>query len=203
MGVEKAKIIVIDTGEEIPVMFNPSSYTISTTAQTSGEGSAIQFDRINVGDFSVSLFFDTYEKQTDVRKETKKIVSLLMPTVEGQETRRPSICRFVWGSFGYKGIINKVDQNFTMFLESGLPVRANLTVVFKSVITSQEDAQFKGREACRKLWTVKSGDRLDLIAFNTLKDPAQWRKIAKANMIINPLSFPTEEDLGRVLIIPD
>jgi nucleoid-associated protein YgaU len=50
---------------------------------------------------------------------------------------------------------------------------------------------------------VKSGDRLDLIANETLKDPALWRKIAKENNIDNPLSFPKYSDIGKILIIPD
>jgi len=201
--VEKAKIKVLDTGEEISVMFNPNEYTVSTMATVSGEGSEIQFQKVNVKDFTVSLLFDTYEKQTDVRDETERISSLLVPTVEGKETKRPPICLFSWGSFAYKGIIYKIDQNFTMFLSAGIPVRAKLTVTFKSVISKEEDAKFKGKEACRKLWIVKSGDRLDLVAYKTLKDPGQWRKIAEANGITNPLSFPTGDDIGKILVIPD
>lgn len=201
--VEKAKIIVTDTKEEIPVMFNPREYTVSTTAAVTNEGLNIQFQKVGAGDFIVNLFFDTYEKQTDVRKEIEKITSLMMPTVEGVKGKRPPICRFVWGSFGYKGIIYKIDQKFTMFLETGIPVRTELTVTFKAVITSMEDLQFKGKDACRKLWTVKSGDRLDLIAYRALKDPAQWRRVAEVNNITNPFPFPTEEDLGGKLIIPD
>ncbi len=201
--IEKAKIKILDTGEEIPVMFNPGEYSVATSAQTTGEGSGIQFQRVNVGDFNVSLFFDTYEKRTDVREETERIASLLMPTIEGRETRQPPACLFLWGGFSYKGIIHNINQRFTMFLETGIPVRAELTATFKSIITTEADAQLRGREACRKMWTVKSGDRLDLIAFNALKDPAQWRKIAESNNINNPLAFPTDDDIGRMLVIPD
>ncbi len=200
---EKAKIKVFDTGEEIPVMFNPNEYSVSTTATVSGEGSEIQFQGVKVQDFTVSLFFDTYEKQSDVRDETEKITSLLIPTVEGKETKQPPICLFSWGGFAYKGIIYKIVQRFTMFLPAGIPVRAKLTVTFKSVITKEEDVKLRGRQACRKLWTVKSGDRLDLIAYRALKDPGQWRKIAETNSITNPLAFPTGNDIGKILIIPD
>lgn len=201
--VSKAQIIILDTKEKIDVMFNPREYTVSTIAQLKNEGSSLEFEKVNVSDFSVTLLFDTYEKQTDVREKIEKITSLVMPTVAGKDTKQPPICLFSWGKFIYKGIIYKHDQKFTMFLPSGIPVRADLTITFKSVITTEEDAKFKGKDACRKLWTVKSGDRLDLIADRALKDVSLWRKIADENKIVDPLDFPKDDDIGRTLIIPD
>jgi len=203
--IEKAQIVVLQNGGEtkIPVMFNPENYTVSMTGNLTGKGSAIQFDGVSVDDFTVTLFFDSYEKQTDVRKKTKPIADLVKPTVEGKTTKEPPICRFMWGKFSYKGIIYKVQQEFIMFLPSGIPVRAKLTLTFKSVLTKQEDADFQGKEACWKLWTVKAGDRIDLIAYDALKDITQWKKLAEVNNIDNPLLFPTKKDIGTTLIIPD
>ncbi|MBU4138766.1 MAG: peptidoglycan-binding protein LysM, partial [Euryarchaeota archaeon] len=176
---------------------------VSTIAETEGEGSSLSFNKVNISDFPVTLLFDTYEKQSDVREKIEKITSLVMPSVEGKETKQPHICLFSWGKFIYKGIIYKHDQKFTLFLPNGIPVRAELTITFKSVVTTEEDAKFKGKDACRKLWTVKSGDRLDLIADKALKDVSLWRKIADENHIVNPLDFPNDDDIGRILIIPD
>lgn len=200
---EKAKIKNLATSDEISVMFNPADYSVATSSEVSGEGSSLQFNKVKKEDFTVNLFFDTYEKGEDVRDETEKIASLQLPTVEGKTTKQPPVCAFVWGKFTYKGIISRVDQKFTMFLSTGIPVRAELTVTFKAALTWQEDAALKGREACRKLWTVKDGDRLDLIAYTALNDASQWRKVAYANNISDPLVFPTYDDIGRVLVIPD
>ena len=205
---EKAKIKVLEgpSQGEIPVMFNPKEYQVSTTAQVTGEGLGLQFQKVNVDDFTVSLFFDTYENSgadRDVRKKTEKITSLLMPSVEGKETKRGPVCLFIWGGFSFKGIIQKIVHKFTMFLPEGIPVRADLTVTFKSVLTPEEYAKSMGKEACRKIWTVRSGDRLDIIAHMALKDAAQWRRIALENGIDNPLAFPKASDIGRTLIIPD
>lgn len=203
---KNAKIIVCPKGKssyEIPVMYNPREFSVTTAATISGKGANLQFKEVAPEDFTVILFFDTYEQKTDVRDETRPIADLVLPTVENKETKQPPICIFSWGGFGYKGIIHKVSQKFLMFNTNGVPIRSELTVTFKAVVTKEEDAQFKGKEACRKLWTVKSGDRLDLIAANALKDSGQWRKIAIANRIINPAIFPEECDIGRELIIPD
>jgi len=208
---EKAEIHILDSNgssvkEKIQAMFNPTEYSFSTKAEVSGTGKNIQFKKVTVDDFKVTLFFDTYEKtgdEQDVRKQIEKIAALVVPTVEGKETKQPPLCLFCWGNFAYKGIIHQVDQKFTMFVSTGIPVRAQVSVSFKSVITSEEDAKMKGKEACRKLWIVKAGDRLDLIAHAMLRDVNQWRKIAELNDISDPMIFPTDDDIGKTIIIPD
>ena len=199
----KAKIIPVDGGEEIQVMYNPNEYSVSFEAKYSGEGTQKQFKITQTPEFKISLFYDTYEKGTDVRKETKKVTSLLDPTVSGEKTKRPKICLFVWGGFSYRGVISKIDQKFTMFLKDGTPVRSLMDVTFISEEIPKKEEDSKGLEACRKLWVVKSGERLDMIAHRALKDPTKWRKIAKLNKIHNPISFPKVQDIGRILVIPD
>lgn len=208
--VEKAQIKILDdTGEEtkiIDVMFNPEDYTVSLSGSFNtdeGQESSPSFNKVEITDFIVKSFFDTYETQSDVREKTNKIAKLLLPAVEGTDRNRPPICLFVWGKFTYKGIIHKLDQKFVMFLETGIPVRAELTFTFKSVATPQEYAEYMGIEACRKVWTVKSSDRLDLIAYRALKNAALWRKIADENNIDDPIAFPQTHNIGKTLVIPD
>ena len=52
------------------------------------------------------------------------------------------------------------------------------------------------------LWTVKSGDKLPMIAAQVYGDPRLWRPIAEANRIDNPLRFPEQRDFGRLLVAP-
>lgn len=209
--VEKAKIIPCDkNGKElsddkniVTVMFNPSEYTVLNEVKYLKTDHNIQFKNFEMPEFKVSLFYDTYETGTDVREETKKIISLMEPTVAGVKTMRPPVCVFVWGLFKYRGVISSVQQRYTMFMPNGIPVRALLDVTFMSRELDKKIEDWQGLNACRKLWTVKSGDRLDLIAGEALKDPRQWRRIAEANRIVNPVDFPGKEDIGRTLVIPD
>lgn len=204
---EKAKIIVYDKNDKeeraITVMYNPSEYSVSGVARFTGRENKKQFQITEMPEFKVSLFYDTYERGSDVRLETNKIVSLMSPIVSGKQTKRPPVCGFIWGKFLYRGFITDVQQKFTMFLGSGVPVRAQLDVTFTSQESDKKIDQSKGLEACRKLWVVKSGDRLDLIANEALKDPLQWRRIAELNKIDNPVNFPGDKDVGRTLVIPD
>lgn len=202
---EKAKIIPLDLVgiQEISVMFNPNEYTVSYEAKYTGEGDNKQFLVSEIPEFKVSLFYDTYEKRSDVRGETLKVTSLLYPKIFGKSTKRPPVCLFLWGGFIYQGVLTKIEQKFTMFLENGTPVRSILDVTFMQEEGHKKILKAMGLEACRKLWIVKSGDRLDLIANQALKDPLKWRKIAETNRIVNPLGFPSKNDIGRTLVIPD
>lgn len=216
MNFTNAKLIILkpETYQEeytLDVMFNPAEYnyaqSINYTNPENGQPIASDF---KFDPFTVTLFFDTYtnekplDEKEDVRlKYTEKFAELLKPTQDAQQTRHQPMCIFSWGSFNIKGKIQKVDQKFSMFLPNGIPVRATVTITILPTATNKEVKELLGKEACRKLWTVKSGDRLDLIANQALKDPAQWRKIADANHISNPLAFPTENDIGKVIVIPD
>ncbi|EMS70864.1 hypothetical protein [Ruminiclostridium cellobioparum] len=202
---QKAQIIPLDLAGAGPitVMFNPNEYTVSFEGKYTGENDKKQFIRTETPEFKVSLFYDTYERRRDVKLETAKITSLLDPKVPGKSTKKPPVCLFIWGKFTYRGVLSKIDQKFTMFLEDGTPVRSLLDVTFISDEPEKKVEIAEGREACRKLWIVKSGDRLDLIANEALKDPMKWRIIAEVNKIINPLGFPDKNDFGRTLVIPD
>ncbi|WP_334003695.1 peptidoglycan-binding protein LysM [Burkholderia gladioli] len=200
---EMAKIVVQKTGEEIPVMYNPTELSLNKTVQLQGQGSNVQFQRVDDDDLTVSLFFDTYEKQTDVRSLTNRIAALTQPTIGTAQRREPPVVVFTWAGPLFVGMISKLDQKFTMFLSSGVPVRAELSVTLKSVLTPDEDLRAQGYFNCRRLWQVSENDRLYLIAQRTLGDPGQWRLIAETNGIDDPLNFPTRQDIGRTLVIID
>lgn len=207
MKLEKAEIIGLDRSGRpairVPVMYNPEEISTTSSSEISGQGSNLQFHRLNREDLSVSLFFDSYEEGSDVKKRIKPIEDLMAPTIAEKNVKRPPICIFRWGDFEYRGVIIRVERTFIMFLASGVPVRARVTVQFKSILSPSEDLKSMGREACRKLWLVRAGDRLDLIAAEALSDSGQWALIARANRIDEPLFFPRTTDIGRTIVIPD
>ena len=206
MSLIKAKITVLTKDKkEIEVDYNPPEYSISRSATVAGEGANVKFTKVDHADFTVNLMFNTYEKGTDVRKKYKDIIELMIPTEEGKDTKQPPVCVFGWGDFTYKGFITKIDQKFTMFKGDGTPVRATLSVTFKNILTVEQESKMAGKDACRKVWVVKEGDRLDLIAEETMRDPALWREIVLENesLIPNPREFPGADHIGVSLIIPD
>jgi nucleoid-associated protein YgaU len=201
---EKAFIAI--KGKQFPVMYNPTEYSSSMTAVYGGldePEKKNQFQQTQNDNFSITLFFDTYEQQTDVRQEMKPIADLILPTVKKRKFKEPPVCTFVWGKFSYRGVIVNQSQKFTMFLPSGIPVRATLSLTFESRLSANDTKALSNRSSSRKFWTVKADDRLDLIAYKTLDNAANWKVIANFNNINDPLLFPRGVEKGRQLVIPD
>ena len=206
MALKKAAIIV-ERGnkktERIDVLFNPDEYTIENSNEFSWDTvpglsqPLAHFISGKVPTLTMDLFFDTYEKGADVREHTKKVVSLL--DVD-KDLHAPPLCKFVWGSLQFKGVVERVSQKYTMFLESGIPVRARLSVTFKAVAGFKEQFQNIPRQSAdrTKRRTVKQGDKLWIIAAEEYDDRSLWRDIARANAIDDP----TRLEPGTVLKIP-
>ncbi|WP_211093670.1 CIS tube protein [Cohnella fermenti] len=205
MALKKAMILVHrgPVTDRVDVLFNPSEYSLDSANQYSWKtipGLSMPIPHFVSGEAStltMDLFFDSYEAQTDVRKHTMKIVGLL--DVD-KDLHAPPLCKFVWGSLQFKGIVEKVVQKYTMFLDSGLPVRATLTVTFREVQSVKEQYKNIPRQSAdrTKQRTIKQGDQLWQIAAEEYEDPGLWREIARANGISNPKKL----EPGSVIKIP-
>jgi nucleoid-associated protein YgaU len=208
MGLVKASIQPLkpdgsNIGDAIEVLFNPSEYSIDTSNQfqrTALPGTATpitQFVSGNTQTLTMDLFFDTYEPNTDVREQTKKVMSLMDIK---SELHAPPICRFSWGSLTFKGTIEQITQNFTLFLETGIPVRATLSVTFQEYKTLSEQAKEVKKESSdrTKRLNVKQGENLHLIANREYENPSLWRPIAIANKISNPRILY----VGQEVVVP-
>lgn len=206
MALQKAMILVDYGGsksETIEVLFNPSEYSLQAGNKyqwhtVPGLSMPVaQFVSGETSTLTMDLFFDTYEANVDVRKHTGKIMKIM--DVD-KDLHVPPICRFVWGSLDFQGIIEKVSQKFTMFLDTGVPVRATLNVTFKESQSVKEQYEHIPRQSAdrTKQKTINQGEQLWMIASEEYEDPGLWRDIAKANQIDNPRHLKT----GRKLIIP-
>jgi hypothetical protein len=193
--------------EELKVLFNPAEYSIekgNTFQSTSLPGLSTpvtQFVTGNADTLTMELYFDTYTKSSrhpdlvkreDVRNYTRKITNLM----EIDRTlHAPPIVEFIWGpplgtpkGVQFKGIIEKVSQKFTYFLDDGTPVRATLSVTFKEYRTVQDQLKYLKCESAdrTKLREFKEGDSLWLLASKEYNDPQQWKVIADHNQLDNP-----------------
>ncbi len=188
--------------KQIKVLFNPEKYSLEKVAawEEKGKKKTLEFVGISRKSFAIELFYDTYESREDVRNYTNEIVQLMDPTVEYKGKKAPPVCLFSWGGFNFRGIIEKVTQNFTLFLSSGIPVRAVLNVGFKQFSYPDEQARGNPPGDPTKIRRVKEGETLNLIAAWEYGDPKLWRVIADANQdrIANPRLLTP----GLILVIP-
>jgi len=190
-------------GSAFKVLYNPNTYSVGKANQIAEaavpglNAPILQFVHGNARTLDMELFFDSYEEQTDVSKETDKIYKLLLID---RDTHAPPICQIAWGSFTMQAVLDHVSGKFTLFLADGTPVRATLSVTFKVYIDVDKLVRVEPTHSAdhRKMRVVKSADRIDIIANDEYGDPGKWRPIAEGNNMDDP------EDLvpGQVLIIP-
>jgi hypothetical protein len=213
MALEKAEIVNTDTGERIPVLFNPEDYTLNQDnnfAQVAIPGMRapiIQFVHGNMRTLDMKFLFDTYEKHVeggrtineageDVRNLTNKVTDLLKIN---PDTHAPPVLLFTWGDFSFTCVLAKATQEFIMFRAEGVPVRARVTVTFNEYIDAETLAREPRRTAdFAKLHMLKQGETLSDIAAKHYEDPQLWRPIAIANGIDDPRAIKT----GQRLQIP-
>jgi len=198
----------------VPCLFNPNELNVEKSNRYAevnipGLPSPIyQFVRGNGRSLTMSLLFDTYEKGEDVRDYTDKITGWNVgsgKTEKGlmdidSDLHAPPICLFVWGSFIFQCIIERVSKRFTMFLPDGIPVRATLDVTLKEYVDVEMQVKEISLQSAdlTKRWKVKEGDSLWSIAAKEYGCSGEWRRIAEANDIDNPRMLKP----GRELVIP-
>lgn len=202
MGLERA-LIVPEDGVPIPVLFNPSEYSIEQSNELAqigipGLGAPITQYVGGAGrTLSMELFFDTYELGIDVRAHTALIYGLLDIT---GPTHAPPICVFTWGAVVFRCVVQSVSGRFTMFLATGTPVRATLNVSLREYVDVEVEVRRIPTESANyhKTYTIRRGDTLSAIAAAEYGDAAAWRAIADANAIANPRTL----EPGTPLVLP-
>lgn len=204
MALQKLVIHDLDENVDIYVLFNPSEYVLEKKTpwrehEIPGlDMPAVEFVAGERMTLSMDLFCDTSDERTDVRTTiTDKIQNLMLVN---QKKHRPPICMVVWGSLRFKGVLEQCVSRYTMFLADGTPVRAVLSVVFREMLTPEEQLRERPRESAdhTKRRIVREGDTLQLIAHKEYDDAGKWRYIAQANKIDDPRQLTP----GQELVIP-
>jgi nucleoid-associated protein YgaU len=223
-SLQKAKLQVMNsaTGDklgEINCQFNPQTLTIEKSvswsiphpngkpveAEPSSNAPELEFGGGKSAKFSLDLIFDTTDNENqDVRGYTNQLLSLtLMGGGEsGKEDNDPPSVQFIWGEFLlFEAVVESIQISYTLFLASGIPVRARASVRFIQLFDDdgKEGSQNPTtRTEPRKTHVVMDGDRLDYLAYREYGYAHHWRDIALAN----DLDDPTQLVAGQILILP-
>jgi LysM repeat protein len=184
-----------------------------------------QFVRGQAEKLTVKLFFDaTDERQDDlasgVVEQTDRFYSLVKIH---PDLHAPPICRFVWGykfpgsqvetggssddtdatslnRRSFTGVVESVQQEFSLFSPAGVALRATLTVTlreYKTLSLQQTQLRLLSRDRSRR-HVVRRGETLSAIASRYYGSPADWRAIAVQNGITDPRTVRS----GMVLDVP-
>ena len=195
--------VIIDTrsGDRMPVMFNPEEYSLEQGNEIAEIGvpglatSPVQYVRGRARTLRMELFYDTYELGADVRPHVQRVIRLLDPD---QRTHAPPVLLFMMGTFSFQCVLLEANQQVTMFLADGTPVRARLSVRFQEYVRLEVQTRrglFVGPPTLHQL---TERDTLPDLAATYLGDPRRWREIAEANDIDDPLRLAP----GAPLVMP-
>jgi nucleoid-associated protein YgaU len=200
-----------DYSDPISALFNPNRLAFSKNVNWSSQNAAkrdtpeSQFNHGEARSLNLELFFDTYDTPSPTKEKVTKYTDkiLHLATVEEHgEKHRPPVCLLFWGAFGmfFQGVLENLEQQFTLFLEDGMPVRATLRCTFKEWRTNEDDQRRQNLQSSdiAKMRIVKRGESLSHIAAEEYRDPRQWRAIANENGIDDPRNLAP----GTVLLIP-
>ena len=190
----------------IEACFNPTQYSLERSArvaqvETFGINKPIP-QHVNGGPriLTMDLLFDTYGVEgpggapVPVTDVTDRIYALLdIP----KGWQRPRYCTFVWGRFRLQCLLERVGGRFTLFTPEGVPVRATLNVVFREFHPEDDQLRVDSSSGGNfvSLYTVRAGDTLPGVAAQQRRDPADWRRIAEANDIDDPLRLTPGQSL--------
>jgi hypothetical protein len=203
-----------EANAKIPCLFNPAELQLNQANGWAadvmpGRGvPTLRYTGAGSGQLQLTLFFDTTDTGKPVTTYTAQIVGLMevdssLPgSSPATNNARPPWVIFHWGDFhSFKAVVSSLDLTFEYFSSSGTPLRARAALVLTQY---QEDMAFgpqnptSGTPRPHRVHRVQPGETLDRIAAVHLGDATQWRVIAEANGIEDPLALRP----GSLLAIP-
>lgn len=193
---------------EIEALFNPNKIVLGKSVKLlnqAAKGRDVPEQQFGHGEprsFNLDLLFDTYDTDSVPKEKvtvyTEKLDKL---TVVSEALHRPPICELSWGTWVFfEGVVEKLDHEYTLFMEDGTPVRATSRCVFKEYRDNPRDRAQQRLESSdvAKQRIVRRGDTLSSIAAEEYLDPGLWRPIADRNGLDDPFDL----EPGMALLLP-
>jgi nucleoid-associated protein YgaU len=200
--------------DSVSALFNPDKLVFSKSASWEQQDAQqrdcpeLQFKNSQPRTLKLDLIFDTFDpedislKDQDIRKVYTSKFYHLMTVEKHGDKHRPPICRLFWDGAGFifQGVLQQLEQQFTLFSDHGVPVRAKLSCSFMEWRTNKNDREKQDLQSSdiAKVHVVKRGDTLSSIAMKEYSSPKIWRIIARENAIDDPRKL----EPGRVLLLP-
>jgi hypothetical protein len=223
-GFQKA-YLEIEDGEKIDAWFNPKEYTLAWTNKwevkpVPGAGlPSAQFTGSDPQKLNIELLFDDSDAHTgSVMTIAEKLKAMMKVDTKfgtgGKNNARPPMVTFGWGkTVTFKAVVDTLSLQFTLFGIDGTPIRAlakfGLTQTQKPMPTKSSGGKSQRQNPPPqnpvlispdglRSHMVRDGDSLQSIAYAAYGDATQWRVIAEANGIDDPVHLRR----GNVLVIP-
>jgi LysM repeat protein len=198
----------IDPNVRIDCYFNPTEYSISKTNEWTYEkvtGTSLPPAVFSGGaprQMELSLLLDQtlFTGKMTVQAATDALFKMMeVPAGKsgGGTTAAPPMVKFNWGKIvGFKAVCTSLTVAYKLFRPTGEPIRADVKMTLKqaeTASTKSSNGAKKGQNPTTRanagfgVHTVRDGDTLPSIAYQTYGDATRWRVIAEANGVDNPM----------------
>ena len=187
------------------VPYNPNTFTITSKVEydipkvEGKENIDPTFKGIPPMEFNVEFTIDgtlpmTAKRKLDklvndneyVRNEIKRFRSITGASING-EIHRPNYLALLWGTIHVDCVLTSLSIVYTLFHTDGSPLRAKVTCAFLERTSSRKSNLETRLESpdLTKIFAVKEGDNLMLIANGKYESPAYYLQLAKVNKLKN------------------
>jgi nucleoid-associated protein YgaU len=109
------------------------------------------------------------------------------------------LLKFRWGSFVLTGMMHSVTVTYRRFSSRGTPTRASVNLtIYQATVPRPRTNPTSGGLPGRRTHVMTSGECLQAVATASYGTPGDWRPLAEANRIDDPLRVRP----GAVLYLP-
>lgn len=183
-------------GPSFSAMINPSEFSLSQailynkTAALGSSAPNLRFVNVRGDKVSFSLVLDgtgvvPVASAADAGKTVAQRLEELSAVVYDYdgEKHQPDGVKLLWGSFVFYGYLDSMDTQYTLFMPSGEPLRARVSLSFTGSKSSQEES-LQAKRASPDLShsvLVRSGDTLPLLCERIYGDGRYYLAVARFN----------------------
>ncbi|HMI05888.1 MAG TPA: hypothetical protein VK541_25600 [Pedobacter sp.] len=191
--------------ETFNVLYNPNTYFIEYKNELDSEtpvnatDSVRQFKTSGGKELKLDLLWDATSAsysgnstfQADIQKDktVHKVIEKFIDTCfkVKDDTHQPYFLKIHWGEFTFQGILTAVKVTYTLFDNTGKPLRAKTDCTFSSYtsLVEQSNEQQNNSPDLTHQRTVEGTTPLPLMTFNIYKNDRYYLEVARANRLNN------------------
>ncbi|MCG8474439.1 MAG: hypothetical protein MI784_03035 [Cytophagales bacterium] len=188
------------TSLEFSVLVNPERFGQDFNIEYSEEevigsvgAKANRFKRSPSSSLNFEIFLDDtgaipVPKNIEDKPLTDRIDQLMNVLYKiNDTTHEPNFIEIIWGTFFFRGRTTSIKVEYTMFKPDGTPLRAKVSLGFKSYVSTQQDAneQKLNSPDLTHIVTVQPGDTLPYLCDKIYNDSSYYVYIAQFNKLID------------------
>jgi len=142
--------LAAESGSTVEFQYNPTQFSLDRAV--SWEDSRAMKEPYGILSFTggssdtlnFTAMIDHAESSGDLLADIKKLYAFTEVTITEDNYKRPPIATLTWGTLSFVGVVTALKQDFTMFSEEGVPLRANITMTLmgRSFSTTADKAKF-------------------------------------------------------------